>query len=297
MGKKKCIALCLITFVCIMGNRISIDNKLNEPDPILRKDAVILIHGLGRTSWSLIQMEWHLRKMGYAVFNLDFPAAKNTIEYISSHYLAKQVEALNRDFGKIHFVTHSFGGIILRYYLKDHQIPNIGRVVMLSPPNQGSLLTDKLRNNKLYRYLTGPAGQQTGTDKKSIPSQLGPVDFELGVIAGNVSLNPILSFWIPGEDDGKLSINTTKVSGMKDFLLVPFNHTYIMEKPEVISEVVHFLGRGRFSPTLTYALSKPKDSIMAKIRNKVLPYTNFSPANSRTGLFQKASTLYLGLCP
>ncbi|EDN65388.1 conserved hypothetical protein [Beggiatoa sp. PS] len=140
------------------------------------------------------------------------------------------------------------GGIITRFYLKENKIKNLGRVVMLSPPNQGSELTDSLKNNVniLFRFFTGPAGQQLGTEPSSIPNQLGPVNFELGVITGNATLNPLYSYLIPGEDDGKVSVERAKVKGMKDFLVVPHSHTFIMNSHEVREQIVYFLEYGQF---------------------------------------------------
>jgi len=211
-----------------------------------KSDAVILLHGLGRTSWSMTHMEWYLLKNGFKVYNLNYPATKHTIEYLSDHYLSKQIKACQSETKEIHFVTHSFGGIILRHYLKSHKIKNMGRVVMLSPPNKGSFVAQKLKHNWLFRFLTGPSGQQLGTDKNSLPSQLGVVNFELGVITGTISLNPILSYIIPGRDDGKVGVDQTRICGMQDFMTVSLNHTFIMQDPKVISEAIHFLKTGKF---------------------------------------------------
>jgi pimeloyl-ACP methyl ester carboxylesterase len=148
---------------------------------------------------------------------------------------------------KIHFVTHSLGGIVLRQYLSEHRIENLGRVVMLAPPNRGSELADRLKNNCLYRLATGPAGQQLGTSDSSVPNRLGPADFELGVIAGNRSLNPLFSWWIPGPDDGKVSVRSTRLAGMQDFLVVHHSHTWMAWSSEVSAAVAQFLRSGCFA--------------------------------------------------
>ena len=147
---------------------------------------------------------------------------------------------------KIHFVTHSFGGIILRCYLRENQVKNIGRVVMLSPPNQGSELVDNFEENIFFKIATGPSGKQLGTKSSSIPNTIGPVNFDLGIIAGNRSTNPIYSRLIPGADDGKVSVDRSRIKGMADFLVVSHSHTFIMNSPEVIKQVIHFLEKGRF---------------------------------------------------
>ena len=136
------------------------------------------------------------------------------------------------------------GGIVARYYLKDRQVPNLGRVVMLGPPSQGSELVDEWKDNRLFKLVNGPAGAQLDTE--SVPSRLGPVAFELGVIAGNKSIDPLFSRIIPGPDDGKVAVARTRVEGMKDFMVLPYNHTFIMRQPEVTRQVVHFLRYGVF---------------------------------------------------
>ena len=209
-------------------------------------DYVILIHGLGRTPLSMKRIEWTLQKQNYRVINVGYPSTRISIQDAADHWLGDLLKNQVADpTAKIHFVAHSLGGIVLRQYLSNHEIPNLARVVMLAPPNHGSELADRLRNNCLYRLATGPAGQQLGTDESSVPSQLGPVDFELGVIAGDRSLNPLFSSWISGPDDGKVSVRSAQVSGA-DFLLVHHSHTWMAWSPQVNCAVAEFLRTGHF---------------------------------------------------
>jgi hypothetical protein len=142
------------------------------------------------------------------------------------------------------------GGIVVRAFLKSHRPGNLGRVVMLSPPNRGSEVVDRLRDSRLFRVATGPAGQELGTDAASMPNVLGPVDFVLGVIAGGRSINPLFSAWIPGVDDGTVAVSRTRIEGMADFIVVPYTHSFIMRRSEVAGHVVHFLAHGRFRSRL-----------------------------------------------
>jgi len=210
-------------------------------------DTVVLLHGLGRTTRSMRKMEKQLLREGFRVINVAYPSTRVPIETLATQYLGQAIttQCCQSD-RKIHFVTHSLGGIVLEYYLKTHSLPNLGRVVMLCPPNQGSELTDRFRNNFLYRFFVGPAGQQLGTAPDSLPNSLGVVDFELGVIAGDRTLNPWTSIIIPGADDGKVAITRAKVIGMKDFLVVHKTHTFIMQDREVIDQAIFFINNGLF---------------------------------------------------
>ncbi len=211
-------------------------------------DYVILLHGLGRTPLSMKRIEWTLQKQNYRVINVAYPSTRASIQDAADRWLGDVLKNQTTDpTAKIHFVAHSLGGIVLRQYLTNREISNLGRVVMLAPPNQGSELADRLRNNRLYKLFTGPSGQQLGTDRASLPNQLGPVDFELGVIAGDRSLNPLFSSWIPGADDGKVSVRTTQTPGMRDFLVVHRSHTWMAWSREVDCAVARFLKTGCFA--------------------------------------------------
>ena len=180
------------------------------------------------------RLEWTLRRENYRVINLAYPSTRISVQNAADHWLDNILKTQITDSTvKIHFVAHSLGGIVLRQYLTNRQIENLGRVVMLAPPNQGSELADRLRNNCLYQLATGPAGQQLGTGDSSLPKQLAPPDFDLGVIAGDRSLNPLFSKWIPGPDDGKVSVRSAQIPGMRDFLLVHRTHTWMAWSREV----------------------------------------------------------------
>lgn len=213
-------------------------------------DYVILLHGLMRSSSSMKPLERYLSNLGFQVINIDYPSTKFPIEVLVKN-IARQIKEEGRKKGinsakNVHFVTHSLGGIIIRWYLKDHKPKNLGRVVMISPPNQGSEVVDRFRKYSWYKWMTGPVGQELGTDSASVPNQLGAVDFELGVITGNRTVEPLGSWVIPGEDDGRVSVKRAKIDGMSDFLVLPHSHTFIMSRDNVMAQVVYFLINGEF---------------------------------------------------
>jgi triacylglycerol lipase len=218
-----------------------------EPSSRESGDHVVLLHGLARTDLSMVRLESRLAEAGLDVVNVGYPSTQHSIEYLAEQELGPALKECCTDVeGRIHFVTHSMGGIVLRYYLSDHELEKMGRVVMLSPPNQGSEVADWVAESPLLQRVMGPSAEQLGTGPGSIPNQLGPVDFELGIIAGSRTLNPLFSRMIPGVDDGKVSVERAKVEGMADFLVVPHSHSYIMMSDAVITQVVYFLEHGEF---------------------------------------------------
>lgn len=212
------------------------------------QECVVLLHGLARTSTSMKPIEKVLAGDGYQVSNISYPSRRGTIEELAKETIDRGVEACGAsEAATIHFVTHSMGGIIVRFYLENHDLPQLGRVVMLAPPNQGSEVVDNWQNVPGYGVINGPAGQQLGTDPDSIPRNLGPVSYPVGIIAGNRTMNLLLSLSLPNANDGKVSVESTKVEGMADFIEVPDTHTFIMRSDDVIQQVVHFLKHGRFA--------------------------------------------------
>jgi triacylglycerol lipase len=212
-------------------------------------DHVVLLHGLGRTSHSMQRMAEAFRGAGYVVWNMDYPSREATVADLSPP-TRKTIEAHTATAPHVHVVTHSMGGILLRHIQATDPIPNLGRVVMLAPPSGGSEVVDRLGALGLFARINGPAGRELGTGSNSVPSQLPPVNFELGVIAGNRSINGIHSlFLIPGPDDGKVSVTRARTAGMRDFRVVPVSHPFIMRDPEVIALCLTFVATGAFSPT------------------------------------------------
>ena len=215
------------------------------------RDLVVVLHGMGRTKLSMSRLATRLEQQGYDVLNFSYPSTRSSVAG-STALLRQQLQNdLPARAGRVHFVTHSLGGIVVRAYLQQHPPANLGRVVMLSPPNQGSEVVDHLRDNFLYRLATGPAGQELGTETTSTPNALGEVDFPLGVITGDRSFNPLFSAWLAGTNDGKVSVHRAKVRGMTDFLVVPHSHSFIMRSSVVAQQVAHFLAHGQFNTSTT----------------------------------------------
>ena len=203
-------------------------------------ETVVLLHGLAQSDLSM-----RLRAAGFRVEPLRYQSTrKEPAELVED--LAGELARCCADATRLHFVTHSLGGVLLRAYLAEHEQPNLGRVVMLAPPNHGSELIDRVGGWWILRALFGPVAPQLGTRPESLPNRLPPADFEVGVIAGTLTWNP-LSYWlIPADDDGSVSVASARLDGMSDFVTVPVSHTLILLSSEAAQQTLAFLADGRF---------------------------------------------------
>ena len=212
---------------------------------IAQAECVILLHGLARTHGSMEKIAEHLRNDHYHVVNLGYPSRHHAIEELAHMAIMPALKECQAH-EKINFVTHSLGGILVRQFLSQHNISNLHRVVMLGPPNQGSEVVDKMANVPGFHFINGDAGLQLGTQENSVPVALGSADFDVGVIAGTSSINLILSLIIPGQDDGKVSVERTKLEGMNDHIVMDVTHSFMMRNKRVIRQVIHYLKNGSF---------------------------------------------------
>ncbi|MBI3877289.1 MAG: alpha/beta hydrolase, partial [Verrucomicrobia bacterium] len=189
-----------------------------------------------------------LERAGYRVVSVNYPSWRVPVERLSDEHLHNALtQRAPADATRVHFITHSFGGILLRQYLLSHEMPNLGRVVMLGPPNHGTDFVDRWLRHEPLRWLAGPNLSQLGTMPDNLPARLGPVNFELGVIAGD---RPWLGVAFGREvpNDGKVSLTSAKIEGMKDFTVVHCSHTFIMRKRETLELISKFLEHGQFQP-------------------------------------------------
>lgn len=209
------------------------------------RSCVVLLHGLARSPSSMTSVANKLEAEGFQVVNYGYESTQYSIAELAVVSVEAALDECVSD-EPAHFVTHSMGGILLRRYALEKGPDRIGRAVMLGPPNKGSETVDKLGDLWVFGFINGPAGKELGTSADSEPNLLGPVEFELGVIAGTWSFNPLFSSWLPGADDGKVSVASAKVDGMSAFRTVPHTHTFMMRAELVLDETATFLRIGRF---------------------------------------------------
>ena len=214
----------------------------------INAECVVLLHGLAKSSRSMNKVEDALLASGFSTVNIDYPSREKPIDLLAQEAIPNGIAGCRAQSAeRIHFVTHSMGAILVRQYLAENEFRELGRVVMLSPPNQGTVVIDRLEGFPGFARIVGPAGAQLGTNGESVPRQLGPVNFDVGIIAGDKSINLIFSRIIPGEDDSMVSIESAKIEGMSDFLILHETHLGITRSEESISQIIRFLMNGEFT--------------------------------------------------
>lgn len=206
----------------------------------------LLLHGLCRTNRSMIPIQRFLTRAGYQVTNPSYPSRRFPIEILSRRYLAPILTKLQKPKPtRLCIVTHSMGGILIRHWLSENQPQVPFRIVMIAPPNQGSEIVDSIGHWPLFKWLNGPAGQQLGT--QSLPSSLPQPTQEIGIIAGSRSINWINSLcYLPGDDDGKVTIASTQLPGATDHRTIAASHPMILHKTQTFQLTLKFLANGRF---------------------------------------------------
>jgi len=212
-----------------------------------KREYVVIMHGIARTSAHMQPLAEYLEREGYEVLNLSYPSTKYNIEQLI-RIVSKDVDSLITDRTRtVNFVGYSMGGLIVRGVIAKNRPDHLGRVVLIAPPNHGSEVADFHKNNIIYKKVYGPAGQELTTDNMEIADQLGPVDYDLGIIAGNFTIDPISSLIISGDDDGKVSIESTKLDGMKDHVVISASHTFFPSNKVAQEQVLTFLRTGSFT--------------------------------------------------
>lgn len=209
-------------------------------------ESVVLLHGLGRTAAAMDPLAKRLRAAGFETHNLDYPSTDRTPDELVAWLDRALTDCCEHTPGALHFVTHSLGGILVRAQLEAKRPERLGRVVLIAPPNHGSEIVDSLAGFALFEAVLGPTGSALGTGPDSFPNRIGPPDYEVGVIAGNDSINPLGAVLLPEANDGTVSVESTRLEGATDFIEMRSNHTFIMQDDAVADQVIHFLQHGRF---------------------------------------------------
>ncbi|MEX2617856.1 MAG: alpha/beta fold hydrolase [Alphaproteobacteria bacterium] len=224
-------------------------SRMNQ-QPATASDRVVLLHGIGHSRHNMYFTARALRREGFTVTAISYPSLRHNIAALAG-FLEQRLGDLEiwKQPGRVHFVTHSMGGLLLRHYLdtRRDRIPagRLGRVVMLGPPHGGSEFADFLRNFPPYKWIYGPAGQELTTAARALDGT--EPYYELGIVAGTSGWPCVIANrLIPAPHDGRVAVARTRLPGMKDHITLPATHTLMAWQPAVHRQIVHFLQEGVF---------------------------------------------------
>jgi pimeloyl-ACP methyl ester carboxylesterase len=211
-------------------------------------ECVVLVHGLWRSGFAMRSIASDLEDHGYQTVSVDYPSTQEEIPELVQGYLLKSYEECAQTGAKkIHLVSHSMGGILIRQFLQSHSLPAGSRVVMLSPPNQGSELSEKFGESWWYQWAVGPAGVSLSANQGGIISKLREIAEPVGIIAAYRDWSVWPNAWLPHPNDGTVSVESMKLAEMDDFILVNSGHALMRFNDEVQSQIRQFLAVGEFA--------------------------------------------------
>lgn len=235
----------LFCIVTLTTSSCCLTDKKMPPE---KTEFVVLLHGILRSKLDMLPLSKYLEERGYKTLNILYPSREQSLEDLSDFVHEKIIKDPNyKETDTLNFVTHSMGGLIARYYIAKRQPKNLGKVVMLGPPNTGSEFADWLSETKIlapiFKSVFGPASGQLRTDYKHID---GDITYPLGVIAGNVSINPLSPWVLSGEHDGIVPVARTRIEGMSDHIVISATHSFMMFNSEVMQQAYNFLQHSKF---------------------------------------------------
>lgn len=231
---------------CVMPGCSSLGlNQVSSEPARADQEIVVLLHGLARTPNCMVPVAKRLEQEGYHVELIGYHSLTQTPEGILEDISKKIDDCCANHNAKVNFVGYSLGGLLVRAYLEKHEVKHLGRVVLMGTPNQGSKLVDFLKPLALF---LGPTAVSLGTGEGSFPSSLEAPDYPVGIIAGTLARD------VQGNDsavkdgnDGLVSVESTQLQHMTDFVVVKTGHWGMPGNKQVINEVVAFLKDGSFS--------------------------------------------------
>lgn len=248
MHNSSTIRIAFITLITLVvascATQFQVPNIAIAPD---KKECVVLVHGLWRSGFAMRSIESDLADHGYTTVSIDYPSMDADIRTLTDTYLTDGVascEQQNADV--IHMVSHSMGGILIRQYLQDRALPPGSKVVMLSPPNQGSELSERFGDTWWYELIVGPAGSSLTKGEHGIIDTLKPVNAHIGIIAAFRGWSLWPQEWLPTPNDGTVSVESMKLPEMRDFILIEDGHAMMRYNDEIQAQIRYFLNQGVF---------------------------------------------------
>lgn len=241
---QKLLASCVLVLACFSATLVSCASPAVAATDAPEKATVILLHGLGRSSTSMWIFALRLKRAGFQVQLVGYDSINQDPDEILEEITTQVHDCCANVNGRLHFVGHSLGGLMVRAYLQNNDVTNLGRVVLLGTPNQGTVAADHFRDTWLLKKL-GPTAERLGTGENSFPRTLKDPFYPVGIIAGEFE-SDLIDNVIPGKDDGLVPVEATKLEGMTDFIVLQTSHARMRYDAEVARQTIEFLINGQF---------------------------------------------------
>ena len=210
---------------------------------------VVLIHGIGDSPISMLRLKKEMAKSNYSVLNFDYKSTKWTMDSIVCE-LDDTIKSCEEKYDSIYFVVHSMGTFVVRSYLAKHKSPKFKNIVMIAPPNNGSILAEKFDEWKLFKWIFGESGQKLGKEKDDFWRNYPRPKIPFGIIAGGINTHEGLNPMVPGDDDGVVSVRETVLRGYSDIIKISGMHTSLPWQNKVIKQVMYFMKHEEFQHKL-----------------------------------------------
>jgi hypothetical protein len=209
------------------------------------KEFVFVLHGLAGGGLTISPLANRIEDAGYETKIIDYKTLGTTPEEIMLEVSSKIKFAMPLDTNMtINFVGYSLGSIVIRAYLDRDTLSNLGRVVLIAPPNKGSPLADFFKDTWIID-LFGETIQLLGTDSTSFPNSIGDPYYPVGIIAG-VGASSLNNFYLPGLDDGIVPLESTKLNNATDIIAFDESHIFMKFKKKIANQTIEFLKNGKF---------------------------------------------------
>ncbi len=249
--KKYFLLLCCFVTLLMADSRYRVHEGSNK--------LAVVIHGIADKPYMMWRIEKNLDEAGFSVYNFDYASTKWSMDSSITH-LDTAIDSIISHYDSIHFVVHSLGAFVIRGYLSGHFNRKFKNLVMIAPPNNGSIIAERFEDIKLFEWRFGDAGQKLGKGHDDYWRIYPVPQIPFGIIAGGIGTKYGLNPLIPGDDDGVVGVQETILDGYADFIILPGLHSSLLWQSEVIEQVIYFLSNEKFYNSESILKSSPPEN-------------------------------------
>lgn len=208
---------------------------------LTEREPVVLVHGIWMTGAVFALLTRRLRACGFEPMPFTYASVRLSLEEAAQR-LGRFVR--ERTQGRVHFVGHSLGGLVVLELLAREPALPAGRVVLLGSPCTGSQAAEQLARSQSGRMLLG-RGLPHWRPEHGIAAARR---VQVGAIAGTLRFgiaSVVVSLPLP--NDGAVTVEETRLRGLRDHIVLPVTHSGMVISARVARQVSVFLSHGHFA--------------------------------------------------